>query len=104
MNPGFPAVLGRGLLGELPHFVHRPFLVVTMADLWPLFGAAFDGAECHSSSTRWNTSPAASSSTASRWGSASTSAACCTKAAPRRPPILRRRRPERGAGTGDDTA
>ncbi len=47
MNPGFPAVLGRGLLGELRHFVHRPFLVVTMADLWPLFGNAFDGADCH---------------------------------------------------------
>lgn len=46
-SPGFQAVQGRGLLGELRHFVHRPFLVVTMEDLWPLFGDAFAGAECH---------------------------------------------------------
>ena len=46
-SPGFHAVLGRGLLGELRHFVHRPFLVVTMEDLWPLFGGAFAGADCH---------------------------------------------------------
>lgn len=46
-SPGFPAVLGRGLLGELRHFVHRPFLVVTMEDLWPLFGDAFAGTGCH---------------------------------------------------------
>ncbi len=44
--PGFQAVIGRGLLGELRHFVHRPFLVVTMHDLWPLFADAFDGAAC----------------------------------------------------------
>jgi glycerol dehydrogenase-like iron-containing ADH family enzyme len=46
-SPGFNAVLGRGLLGELRHFVHRPFLVVTMEDLWPRFAEAFAGAECH---------------------------------------------------------
>ena len=34
---GFPTVFGRELVGELPAFVHRPYLVVTMADLWPLF-------------------------------------------------------------------
>jgi glycerol-1-phosphate dehydrogenase [NAD(P)+] len=34
---GFPTVFGRQLVGELPAFVHRPYLVVTMADLWPLF-------------------------------------------------------------------
>lgn len=46
-SPGFQAVQGRGLLGELRHFVHPPFLVVTMEDLWPLFADAFAGAECH---------------------------------------------------------
>ena len=45
-GPGFPAVLGRNLIGELRHFVHRPFLVVTMADLWPLFAESFAGADC----------------------------------------------------------
>lgn len=33
----FPTVYGRGLVDELPAFVHRPYLVVTMRDLWPLF-------------------------------------------------------------------
>ena len=37
---GFTTVFGRGLVGELPNFVHRPYLVVTMADLWPRFEAA----------------------------------------------------------------
>lgn len=40
MNPTnrlFPTVHGRGLVEELPSFVHRPYLVVTMADLWPRF-------------------------------------------------------------------
>ena len=32
---GFPVVFGHQLVGELPAFVHRPYLVVTMADLWP---------------------------------------------------------------------
>jgi glycerol dehydrogenase-like iron-containing ADH family enzyme len=32
---GFPTVFGRGLVAEIPRFVHRPFLVVTMADIWP---------------------------------------------------------------------
>ena len=43
---GFPTVLGRNLVAELRHFVHRPFLVVTMEDLWPKFRDALDGAEC----------------------------------------------------------
>jgi glycerol-1-phosphate dehydrogenase [NAD(P)+] len=30
------------LIGELPNFVHRPYLVVTMADLWPRFEHLFD--------------------------------------------------------------
>jgi len=37
---GFTTVFGRGLVEELPNFVHRPYLVVTMADLWPRFEAA----------------------------------------------------------------
>jgi len=36
---GFTTVFGRELVGELPAFVHRPYLVVTMADLWPTFEA-----------------------------------------------------------------
>ena len=42
--PSYPfrTVFGRGLLEELPVFVHRPYLVVTMEDLWPRFAGAFD--------------------------------------------------------------
>jgi glycerol dehydrogenase-like iron-containing ADH family enzyme len=36
---GFPTIYGRGLLEEVPAFAHRPYLVVTMADLWPRFEA-----------------------------------------------------------------
>jgi glycerol-1-phosphate dehydrogenase [NAD(P)+] len=36
-DEGFRTVFGRGLVAELPIFVHRPYLVVTMADLWPMF-------------------------------------------------------------------
>ncbi len=39
----FTTIFGRGLIGELPNFVHRPYLVVTMDDLWPRFEASFDG-------------------------------------------------------------
>jgi glycerol-1-phosphate dehydrogenase [NAD(P)+] len=39
----FTTVFGRGLVGELPAFVHRPYLVVTMADLWPKFEGLLDG-------------------------------------------------------------
>ena len=42
---GFPTVFGRGLFGEFKNFVNPPFLVVTMADLWPLFGHEFEGAD-----------------------------------------------------------
>ena len=38
----FATVFGRELIGELPNFVHRPYLVVTMADLWPRFEHLFD--------------------------------------------------------------
>ena len=40
---GFTTVFGRNLVGELPRFVHRPYLVVTMDDLWPTFARQLDG-------------------------------------------------------------
>jgi glycerol-1-phosphate dehydrogenase [NAD(P)+] len=43
MSGGFTTVYGRNLVGELPNFVHRPYLVVTMDDLWPRFSAELDG-------------------------------------------------------------
>ena len=39
---GFTTVFGRELVAELSRFVHRPYLVVTMADLWPRFETQFD--------------------------------------------------------------
>jgi glycerol-1-phosphate dehydrogenase [NAD(P)+] len=38
----FVTVFGRDLVAELPNFVHRPYLVVTMDDLWPRFEHLFD--------------------------------------------------------------
>lgn len=38
----FRIVFGRGLVEELHAFVHRPYVVVTMADLWPVFADRFD--------------------------------------------------------------
>ena len=38
----FPTIYGRNLVDELRHFAHRPYLVVTMADLWAQFQASFD--------------------------------------------------------------
>jgi glycerol dehydrogenase-like iron-containing ADH family enzyme len=38
----FQTVYGRGLVPELRTFVHRPYLVVTMDDLWPRFAGDFD--------------------------------------------------------------
>jgi glycerol dehydrogenase-like iron-containing ADH family enzyme len=35
----FTTVFGRGLVEELPIIAHRPYLVVTMDDLWPRFAA-----------------------------------------------------------------
>jgi glycerol-1-phosphate dehydrogenase [NAD(P)+] len=35
----FTTVFGRGLVRELPNIAHPPYLVVTMADLWPRFEA-----------------------------------------------------------------
>jgi glycerol-1-phosphate dehydrogenase [NAD(P)+] len=42
MSGEFQTVFGRNLVGELANFVHRPYLVVTMEDLWPRFEASFD--------------------------------------------------------------
>ena len=39
----FETVYGRGLIPELKSIAHRPYLVVTMSDLWPRFAAEFDG-------------------------------------------------------------
>jgi len=38
----FQTVYGRGLVPELKSFVNRPYLVVTMEDLWSTFSAEFD--------------------------------------------------------------
>jgi glycerol-1-phosphate dehydrogenase [NAD(P)+] len=38
----FQTVYGRGLVSELRTYVHRPYLVVTMADLWDRFAGDFD--------------------------------------------------------------
>ena len=40
---GFVTVYGRRLVEELPVFVHPPYLVVTMDDLWPRFAAVLEG-------------------------------------------------------------
>jgi glycerol-1-phosphate dehydrogenase [NAD(P)+] len=39
----FTTVYGRNLLAEIPAIAHRPYLVVTMADLWEKFGHLFAG-------------------------------------------------------------
>jgi glycerol dehydrogenase-like iron-containing ADH family enzyme len=41
-SAGFTTIFGRNLIGELPNFVHQPYLVVTMPDLWELFSHHFD--------------------------------------------------------------
>jgi len=38
----FTTVFGRGLIGELPLIAHRPYLVVTMDDLWPRFAGELE--------------------------------------------------------------
>ena len=38
----FTTVFGRGLIDELPIIAHRPYLVVTMDDLWPRFAASLE--------------------------------------------------------------
>lgn len=39
----FATVFGRGLVGEIPAIARPPYLVVTMADLWPRFGGPLAG-------------------------------------------------------------
>ncbi len=43
----FQTILGRNLIGELKNFVHHPFLLVTMEDMWPIFEGRLEGAEYH---------------------------------------------------------
>jgi glycerol-1-phosphate dehydrogenase [NAD(P)+] len=43
----FTTIYGRNLIAELPIFVHRPYLVVTMEDLWPKFSHYFDEGLAH---------------------------------------------------------
>ena len=38
----FTTVFGRGLVAELPVIAHRPYLVVSMDDLWPRFSAVLE--------------------------------------------------------------
>lgn len=45
LDYGFPTVLGRNLIAELPAFVHGPFLLVTMDDLGPVYETVLAGAE-----------------------------------------------------------
>lgn len=42
MSDGFTTVYGRGLIEELPVIAHPPYLVVTMADLWPRFATVLE--------------------------------------------------------------
>jgi glycerol-1-phosphate dehydrogenase [NAD(P)+] len=42
MSGGFTTVYGRNLVAEIPNFVNRPYLVVTMDDLWPTFQPLLD--------------------------------------------------------------
>ena len=44
---GFQTILGRNLVGELKNFVHRPFLLVSMDEMWPKFETEFVGASFH---------------------------------------------------------
>jgi glycerol dehydrogenase-like iron-containing ADH family enzyme len=37
----FPTIFGRNLVGEFPSFLPRPYVIVTMQDLWPLFRHQF---------------------------------------------------------------
>lgn len=44
MSSRFRTVYGRGLVPELKQIAHRPYLIVTMEDLWPRFVDQFDAA------------------------------------------------------------
>jgi len=43
----FSVVYGRDLVAKLPEVLSEPYLVVTMADLWPRFEQAFTPGQCH---------------------------------------------------------
>jgi glycerol dehydrogenase-like iron-containing ADH family enzyme len=43
----FDVAYGRKLVAEIPKIVNPPFLVVSVADLWPSFSNQFDGADIH---------------------------------------------------------
>lgn len=43
----FNVVYGRDLVAKLPEVLSEPYLVVTMADLWPRFEQAFTPGQCH---------------------------------------------------------
>ena len=43
----FPTVFGRNILGEVPNFVAGPYLVVTMADLWPRLSSQLPSGTAH---------------------------------------------------------
>lgn len=43
----FTTIYGRNLIAELPIFVHRPYMVVTMEDLWPKFSPHFENGLAH---------------------------------------------------------
>jgi glycerol dehydrogenase-like iron-containing ADH family enzyme len=43
----FPTVFGRNILAEVPNFVAGPYLVVTMADLWPRLSASLPAGTPH---------------------------------------------------------
>ena len=38
----FDTVIGRNLLVEINHVAHKPFVVITMEDLWPIYKNNFD--------------------------------------------------------------
>jgi glycerol dehydrogenase-like iron-containing ADH family enzyme len=38
----FNTIYGRNLVGELPRILGRPYVVVSMDDLWPMFADSFD--------------------------------------------------------------
>lgn len=42
MNNTFPTIFGRNLLEELANFAAPPFLIITMAELWPLLSKRLD--------------------------------------------------------------
>ena len=52
-GPAFTTVFGRALVGELRLVAHRPYLVVTMDDLWPAFEGQLDGFKGRVTRDKW---------------------------------------------------